>query len=180
MGSSQKGFLKVYNHSATNGGWLAWLIAVALFGFYLLLYLPSAPGKLAVFRIPDFISPLANAVGLESNWSLYGVLYTAAILIGGLFVLKKHGNNRYQRYRTLTIMFVQLVFAFTLPWVMKLFTGHEFYFTYLWPLKIEYFYPTTILEYPLPIILYSFIGSLILFPLLAFFLGKRFYCSWIF
>jgi polyferredoxin len=32
---------------------------------------------------------------------------------------------------------------------------------------------------PLPFILYSFIGSILLVPLLAVFFGKRWYCSWV-
>ena len=167
MESSQKGLLKVYNQKTTSKGWPAWVLAVVLFAFYIDLYKT------------EHFTPLANAIGLPSKWNLYGLLYTIAIIIGGSFVLKKHGNNKYHRYRTMTIMFVQVVFAFTLPLAMKLFGQKEFYFTYLWPLKIEYFYPSSILEQPLPFILYSFIGSLIFFPLLAFFLGKRFYCSWI-
>ena len=62
---------------------------------------------------------------------------------------------------------------------MSLFGTREFYFSYLWPLKIEYFYPNTILEYPVWIVVYSFVGSLIVFPTLAALYGKRFYCSWI-
>ena len=167
MRSSQKGLLKVYNQPVTSRGWSAWIITAVLLGLYLDLY------------FTDHLEPIAQALGLQNKWFLYGSLYTIAILVGGSFFLKKHGNNRYHFYRTLTIMLVQVFFGFSIPFVMKLFSGHEHYFSYFWPLKIDYFYPSYILEQPLPIILYSFIGSLIVFPLLAFFFGKRFYCSWI-
>jgi ferredoxin-type protein NapH len=74
---------------------------------------------------------------------------------------------------------VQVVLAFALPLVMQVFGGREYYFSYFWPLKIEYLYPSVILQYPFLILAYSFLGSLVAFPLLGYFLGKRFYCSWI-
>jgi polyferredoxin len=55
----------------------------------------------------------------------------------------------------------------------------EYYFSYFWPLKIEYLFPDYILTQPFLIVLYSFVGSLIVFPVAGYFLGKRFYCSWI-
>src|SRR6185295_15341510 len=64
----------------------------------------------------------------------------------------------------------QVLLAFALPIVMKVFGRQEYYFSYFWPLKIEYFYPSVILQQPFLIVVYSFLG---------YFLGKRFYCSWI-
>jgi polyferredoxin len=72
-----------------------------------------------------------------------------------------------------------VVFAFLLPIVLQVFGRKEYYFSYFWPLKIEYFYPSVILQQPFLIVFWSFLGSLVAFPLLAFFLGKRFYCSWV-
>jgi polyferredoxin len=46
-------------------------------------------------------------------------------------------------------------------------------------LKIEYFYPAQLSQFGEVIAIYSLIGSAIIFPLLAYFLGKRFYCSFI-
>jgi len=167
MQSSQKGLLNVYQRAVTARGPSAWVLTAILFGFYIDLY------------YYEHFTPVAHLIGLPDKWFLYGMIYSIAIIVGGCFFLKKHGNNKYHFYRTLCIMFVQVLLAFTLPLVMKLFGQREYYFSYLWPLKIDYFYPSTILEYPLPMVLYSFLGSMILFPVLAFFLGKRFYCSWI-
>src|SRR5205085_1570091 len=55
----------------------------------------------------------------------------------------------------------------------------DYYFSYLWPLKVDYFYPSVILNMPLPFILYSVLGSLLLVPILGAFFGKRWYCSWV-
>ena len=167
MYSNQKGLLSVYSHSTTNRGWVGWLLSALLISFYLIFYFTEWP------------TPVAALLQLGNKWTLYGLLYSIAILVGGIYFLRKHGNNRYHRYRTYTIIIVQLIFGFSIPYVMQLFNQHEYYFSYFWPLKIEYFYPDTILKQPLPLVLYSFIGSLIVFPLLGFILGKRFYCSWI-
>jgi polyferredoxin len=102
------------------------------------------------------------------------------MVVGGINFLRKHGRNSpYHRIRTTTLVLVQVVLAFALPLVMAVFGKPEYYFSYFWPLKIEYLYPNVILQYPFLILAYSFIGSLVAFPIAAYFLGKRFYCSWI-
>jgi polyferredoxin len=98
---------------------------------------------------------------------------------GGVFFLRRHGNSRYERVRTLCVLSVQVVFAFALPLVLKVFEKQEYYFSYFWPLKIDYFYPSVILAQPFLIVMWSFLGSLVAFPLFCYFLGKRFYCSWV-
>jgi polyferredoxin len=99
--------------------------------------------------------------------------------MGGLWFLKKHGHTPYQRIRTLALMAVQWIIAFTIPVVMQLFATRSFYFSLFWPLKIEYFYPRYIFNHPLPIILYAFLTSLVAVPLVTFLWGKRWYCSWV-
>ncbi len=121
----------------------------------------------------------ARFLGLGDKWWLYGILYTAVMIVFGTLFMYRRRRDRHQVIRTASVMAVQIVLALSIPLAMKLFGAREFYFSYFWPLKIEYFYPETILAFPTPIILYSFLGSLFLFPVLAFFLGKRFYCSWV-
>ena len=147
----------------------AWLLAALLTGFYVVLY------------FTDALDPFARAVFGQSRgkWFLYGVLYTLAVGIGGAVFIARHRTSRYQVIRTSSLIFFQVVFAFSIPMVMKFLEQPEFYFSYLWPLKIEYLYPDSIAHYPLYLILYCVVGSLVLFPLLAFLFGKRFYCSWV-
>src|SRR4029077_3662577 len=73
----------------------------------------------------------------------------------------------------------QVVFAFAIPNILKFLHQPEFYFSYLWPLKMDYLTPGIIFQLPLPYILYSFLGSLLMVPLLGVFFGKRWYCSWV-
>ena len=44
------------------------------------------------------------------------------------------------------VVSVQVVLAFALPLLLKVFQGREYYFSYFWPLKIEYLYPSVILQ----------------------------------
>lgn len=163
----QRGLMTTYRESWRRRGMSAWGIGVVILAYYLLTY------------FTDWLNPIAASLGLKNKWWLYGALYSLAMIVGGAYFLNRHGNSRYQRVRTVVVVAVQILLAFCLPFAMTLFGKREFFFSYLWPLKIEYFYPSTILEYPVLIALYSFIGSLILFPGLAFLFGKRFYCSWI-
>jgi ferredoxin-type protein NapH len=154
-------------HDLKNRGPSAWLLAAVFTAFYIALY------------FSETLTPVALALGLGSKWTLYGLLYTVAILAGGAHVIRKYRHNPYQVVRTCVVMFTQVVFAFSIPLLLKFFNQPEFYFSYLWPLKFEYLTPSYIFSLPLPFILYSLFGSFLLVPILGVFFGKRWYCSWI-
>ena len=154
-------------HDVKNRGVTAWLLAGVFTAFYVVLY------------FTEWMTPWAQVLGLDSKWTLYGLLYTIAVTGGGLYVIRKYRHNRYQVIRTLVVIVVQVVLAFALPLWLKFLHQPEYYFSYLWPLKMDYFTPGYIFQLPLPYILYSFAGSLILVPLLGALFGKRWYCSWV-
>lgn len=149
---------------------------------------------LAMYVLPDIyhlmgltgqpFSQFAKDIGLPGKWMLYGLIYSIAITSGGLYVIWKYKHNKYQIVRTSVVIFVQIVFGFSIPWIMKMIKQPDYYFSYIWPLKTSYFYPSTIAYQfkaglPVPIIAYSFIAGLIVAPLLAVIFGKRWYCSWV-
>ena len=173
----QKGTVGWLKHDITHRGVTAWALTIALALFYLLLYYGGR--TVAGVYVPDFWTYLSDAMGLPHKWTLYGLIYTVAVVVGGIYVMRKYSHNRYQLVRTSVVMFVQCTLAFAIPWIMAVFERPEFYFSYLWPLTIENFYPSNILNHPLPIILYSAIGSLVLVPILGVLYGKRWYCSWV-
>ncbi len=180
----QAGLMNTYKHPVSNRQPVAWLCSAVLVVAYVLLYFGGNPYRgFAADPIQRLAEGIAGALSLpkafHSKWVLYGACYTLAMIVGGLFVIKRHGNSRYQLIRTSVVVAVQVVLAFALPLVMKVFTDREHYFSYFWPLKIEYLYPSYILQQPFLILAWSFLGSLVAFPLLAYFFGKRFYCSWI-
>jgi ferredoxin-type protein NapH len=176
----RNGTKAMLKESIQNRGVLAWALSFALIAFYILLYFDYKvwPGghldsfaKDMFFFLPDSASP--------GKWTFYGFLYSLAILIGGIFVIGKYRHNKYQVVRTLVVICVQISFGFSVPILLKVFNQPEYYFSYFWPLKFDYFQPSTIASQPLPFIVYSFVGSLLLVPVMTLLFGKRWYCSWV-
>jgi polyferredoxin len=180
----QSGLVNTQRNPASTRSWPAWVLSALLSLAYVLLYFGPMPALgLRVDLFQRWAEVVGDALGLpavlHSKWVLYGAVYTLAMVVGGVFVLRRHGNSPYQRVRTITVVGVQVLLAFLLPNVLLALGRKEYYFSYFWPLKIEYFYPSVILQQPFLVVFWSFLGSLVVFPLLAYFLGKRFYCSWV-
>lgn len=172
----QAGLLDTHHRPDRTRGGAAWALSLGLVLFYLLLYLPGS-GFASSF--PDVITPISNALHLPSKWFLYGLVYTLAMVVGGSAMLKKHGNSNYHRVRTLTLVGVQIVLAFSLPLALNLCQQPELYFSYVWPLDYDVLFPKNLAEMPLAAAIYFVVASLVAFPWLAWRYGKRFYCSWI-
>jgi ferredoxin-type protein NapH len=133
------------------------------------------------------VDPLSRLLqrGPADHWFLYGLLYTLAVLVMGARMLYRYRHSRYQRWRTFSVMFFQLAFAFILPALLRAFGQPEFYFTYFWPLKADYLFPDSWawLRDQGNVGLFMFgwgvIASFVLTPLLTWRYGKRWYCSWV-
>ncbi len=173
----QRGAVGWLKHDITHRGVTAWILTLLLAAFYFILYYGGR--TIGGFAVPDLWTGAAEVLGFPHKWLFYGFLYTLAIVIGGAYVMWKYSHNRYQLVRTTVVIFVQCTLAFAIPWILLAFEQPEFYFSYLWPLQIENFYPSNVVNQPLPIILYSVIGSLVLVPVLGVLYGKRWYCSWV-
>jgi ferredoxin-type protein NapH len=169
-----------FKNSATQRGVVAWILSAALICFYSILYFDGfllPKGTLDVFSARMFSwLPIHSQ---PNKWTLYGALYSLAIILGGCYVIAKYRHNRYQVIRTIVVIFVQVSFGFSVPILLKVFEQPEYYFSYFWPLKFDYFMPSTIVQQPLPFIVYSFFGSLVLVPVLTLIYGKRWYCTWV-
>jgi Pyruvate/2-oxoacid:ferredoxin oxidoreductase delta subunit/F0F1-type ATP synthase membrane subunit c/vacuolar-type H+-ATPase subunit K len=176
----QVGLLNTYKKPVSTKGAGAWVASIALTLFYLALYLPGSEVPfLGNLNIPDVLTPIAQKLHLPSKWFLYGGLYSLGMIIGGFFMLKKHGNSKYHLYRTISLVTVQLAFGFSLPLVLNFLGKPEYYLSYMWPLAYDKLFPSTLKDMPVYMAAYFVLGSLIAFPLIAYFKGKRFYCSWI-
>jgi Pyruvate/2-oxoacid:ferredoxin oxidoreductase delta subunit len=171
--------------SLTSRGMFGWILGVGLTGFYIVLY--WYPHLLENWiRMMD---PLAYMIygAPADQWFLYGTFYSLAVLIMGIrMIIYKYRHNRYHQVRTISIIFFQLGFAYLIPYFLKSLNQPDFYFSYFWPLKIEYLFPDTInwlLSHPGGLgifmvgwgMIISFIGT----PVLSYFFGKRWYCSWV-
>ncbi len=171
-------------NAGTSRGWVAWILGFVFTLFYVLLYwYPNGVAGLVAL-----VDPLSRGLfGLPANrWFLYGFLYTLAVLVMGIRMLYRYRHNKYQIYRTLSVMFFQTILAFLIPHLLQLFDQPEFYFSYFWPLKYDYLFPSTIhglLKQPgglaVFMVFWTVALSLVAVPILTYFFGKRWYCSWV-
>lgn len=184
----------VWFDGLSSRGIMGWFVALALTGFYIVLYFyPSqlgfdAQGNSGLVAFFDPLSVLLNGKA-ATQWFVYGALYTLAILIFGIKFIYKYRHNRYQIIRTLSVMFFQLVFAFLIPELLALFHPDTPYFAKdlknMWPLNY-YFFESWHLKNMLnggSLGVFMLISGLALIfvisPLLTYFYGKRWYCSWV-
>ena len=167
----------------TQRGALGWMTGVGITGFYVVLYWFSGYLEGAI-RLTDPLSHLLRKAPAD-QWFLYGLLYTLAVIVFGTRMIWRYRHNRYQVIRTLSVAFFQLVLAFLLPGVLRALNQPEHYFTYFWPLKPDYLYPWFIHEMSakgnigLFLIGWGAVASFIATPILTWFYGKRWYCSWV-
>lgn len=163
----QAGLLDVYQSPTKTRGALAWIISALLIGFYVDLY------------FFEHLGVVAHALHLPDKWTLYGLLYTVGMLIGGWFMLQKHGNSPYHRWRTITLVAVQSILSFLLPVALAAAQKPAYYFSYFFPLKYDILFPGTLKDMPAAVAVWFIFGSFVGLPLLVYFKGKRAYCSWI-
>jgi len=175
----------IFTNAMTSRGAMAWVTGILITGFYIILY--WTPGLLENWiRLVDPLSFLI--VGQPADqWFLYGTFYTLAILVMGMrMILVKYRHNNYHIVRTLSIMFFQLGFAFLIPYLLKRLNQPDFYFSYFWPLKYNYLFPNDVhalISHPGRLgVFMVFWGAMMTFiatPILTYFFGKRWYCSWV-
>ena len=183
----------VQNHGVwfkglSRRGWLGWVIGLGMTVFYTVLYVWKDDwGRNPLQGAIDLLGPLSQLLrgGPGDRWFLYGFVYTVVVLVYGVRSAMKYRQSRYHQLRTGSVVFFQLGFAFLLPSLLQQFHQAEFYFSYFWPLKPEYLLPFSVgavLEggsLGRAMILWGVLASFVAVPLLTYFFGKRWYCSWV-
>jgi ferredoxin-type protein NapH len=164
-------------------GALAWVVGIVLTGLYVLLYWYPATLE-GLVRVVDPLS-LGLRGGPADQWFLYGTIYTTAILVMGVRALLKYRHSRYHVLRTVSVMWFQLGFAFLLPYLLVRFQQPELYFHYFWPLDYTALFPWQVADWQGS----GRLGTFMVFwglalialatPVLTYFFGKRWYCSWV-
>lgn len=173
----------VWFNAATNRGWIGWFVFIFLVGFYLLLY----------FR-PDYIvnwvylvDPISKSISgnAASQWFLYGFLYCTVMTVMAVRMYIKYRHNKYQILRTTSVLFFQIVFAFLIPEILVRFEKPWYDFKNAFPLDYDFFYSWNLNElinsggFGLFILIWGIILTLIIVPVMVYFFGKRWYCSWV-
>jgi hypothetical protein len=182
----------VWHSGLSARGAAAWVLAIVLTGFYVLLYFFPAQLGLGMDGeanrgIVALFDPLSRALSgnAASQWFVYGALYTFAILAMGLKFILKHRHSRYQIIRTCSVMFFQLGFAFLIPELLQRLNYPYHNFANMWPLNYYFFDEWSVRGllnsggFGL-FILFSGVAMIFLVsPLLTYFFGKRWFCSWV-
>lgn len=186
----------VWFGSLSARGTVGWLFAIVITGFYVLLYFYPTLLGLGQNGAPNtglvrLFDPLAMAIKGQaaSQWFLYGTLYTLAILVMGFKFILKYRHNSYQVIRTLSVMFFQLVLAFLIPEIMEGLNGGASWYDRdlknMWPLDYDFFHEWHLQNMiadgsmGLAFLVWGIALFLIVSPILTYFYGKRWYCSWV-
>lgn len=186
----------VWFKSISSQGFWGWMAGIALTGFYIVLYfypeylgLASKGDNTGVIALFDPLSKMLSG-NPASQWFVYGTLYTVAILAFGVKFLWKYRHNRYEIIRTLSVMFFQTAFAFLIPEFMARMNGDKLNLPYydlknIWPLNYYNFEGYRINGFlssgdiGLALLLFGVASVFIISPVLTYFFGKRWYCSWV-
>lgn len=199
---------QVWFNTLSNRGIWAWVLGFVLTGFYVILYWypqfigyqtginGTNTGLVALF---DPLSLLFKGT-IASQWFMYGTMYTILILALGIKFIYKYRNNRYQKIRTYVVITAQLGLAYLIPEILAGLNYNDttnssgeylgWYDTDIkntWPLDYDFFYDWHLdamqVEAYQPLgmtyLVWGIIFFLVLTPIITYFVGKRWYCSWV-
>ena len=173
----------IYLESPTNRGFIAWLVLTYLVAFYLALYFMADYVVNWTF-ILDPISKVLNG-GEASQWFVYGFLYCVIMIVMGVRMYIKYRHNKYQIVRTTSVLFFQIVFAFLIPEIMASLNAPGYDFKNAFPLDYDFFFEWNLKSLAksggigLFILVWGTVLTLVIVPVMVYFFGKRWYCSWV-
>lgn len=173
----------IFFNPMKNVGWLGVLTGTWLIAFYIVLYFYPEYMTNWIIMV-DPVSTLLN--GHEAGrFFLYGFIYTLCILVMGVRMIIHYRHSRYQIFRTLSVMFFQTAFAFLIPEFLIRLNKPYFDFKNIWPLDYSFFFDYRINQFiengTIGIFMLGWGIALIVIavPVLVYFFGKRWYCSWV-
>jgi polyferredoxin len=173
----------IFFNTMKNTGWLGILTGTWLIVFYLVLYF-----------FPEYITtwvamvdPVSRALNGNDagRFFLYGLIYTICILVMGVRMIIHYRHSTYQVLRTISVMFFQTAFAFLIPEILIRLNRPYFDFKNIWPLDYSFFFDSRLNELTsegtLGLFMLGWGIALIVVavPVLVYFFGKRWYCSWV-
>lgn len=174
-------------------GAIAWVLGIVLTTFYILLY--WYPSTLGLGQADDggntgliaIFDPFSYWIKGQpaSEWFMYGFFYSLAILLLGIKFIIKYRHSKYQRIRTYSVIFFQLAFAFTIPEILMSLNMPYNNFFNMWPLNYYFFFDWNINQMleagtmGIFMLFWGIVLVLVVSPILTYFYGKRWYCSWV-
>jgi ferredoxin-type protein NapH len=176
----------IYHQSSTNRGWIAWLVFIFLVSFYLVLYFQSEYAVNWTYLVdPISLWLSGNPAG---QWFVYGFMYCVVMVVMAVRMYIKYRHNKYQVLRTTSVLFFQIVFAFLIPEIMvrlQLSYNKGYDFKNAFPLDYDFFFSWNLKELissgglGLFILVWGIVLTVVIVPVMVYFFGKRWYCSWV-
>lgn len=173
----------IFFASATSRGVLGILLGTYLIGFYVLLYwFPEYIVNLIL--LVDPVSYFVRNLPAD-RWFLYGLLYTFAVTVMGTRMCVKYRHNRYHLVRTTSVIFFQFGFAFLIPSLLERFNQPSMDFKNAWPLNYSFFMDWNLNNLlsggtlGIFMLFWGVVLAVVVVPLMTYFFGKRWYCSWV-
>jgi len=173
----------IFFNPMKNKGWLGILTGTWLIAFYLVLYF--FPEYMTNWVI--MMDPLSRLIsGNEAGkFFLYGFIYTLCILVMGTRFILHYRHSTYHIVRTISVMFFQTAFAFLIPEILIRLNNPYYDFKNIWPLDYSFFFDyrlsAMLEEGTLGVFMIGWGIALIVLgvPIMTYFFGKRWYCSWV-
>ena len=173
----------IYHQSSTNKGWIAWLVFAFLVSFYLVLYFKSEFAVNWTYLLDPVSESLSgNPAG---HWFVYGFMYCVVMSVMAVRMYIKYRHNVYQMVRTTSVLFFQIIFAFLLPEIMVRLQMPYYDFKNAFPLDYDFFFKWNLEELinsggiGIFILVWGIVLTLVIVPVMVYFFGKRWYCSWV-
>ena len=174
---------RIFHSALKHRGWLGILVGTFLIVFYVFLYF--YPYYLTNWIL--MVDPVSERLSGNpaGEFFLYGFLDTLCIAVMGTRMIINYRHNNYQIVRTLSVMFFQTAFAFLIPEILIRLNNPYFDFKNIWPLDYDFFFPSSLNQLidngglGLFMLVWGVLLIIVAVPVLVYFFGKRWYCSWV-
>lgn len=173
----------IYHENATNRGWIAWMVFIFLVSFYLILYFRSEYAVNWTYLVDPISQSLSG--NLAGQWFVYGFMYCVVMVVMAVRMYIKYRHNMYQMVRTTSVLFFQIVFAFLIPEIMVRLQMPYYDFKNAFPLDYDFFFQWNLKSLlnsggiGLFILVWGIVLTVVIVPVMVYFFGKRWYCSWV-
>ena len=173
----------IFKGAMRNRGWLGILTGTYLILFYIVLYYfheYMTTWILMVDPVSQFLS--GNPAG---QFFLYGFMYTLVIIVMGIRMMIKYRHSKYQLIRTVSVIFFQTAFAFLIPEILVKLNQPYYDFKNIWPLDYDFFFDNELSNLiqsgglGIFMLVWGIMLVVIIVPVMVYFFGKRWYCSWV-
>ena len=173
----------IFHSVLKHRGWLGILVGTFFIVFYVFLYFYPYYLTNWILMVDPVSEQLSgNPAG---EFFLYGFLYTLCIAVMGTRMIINYRHSNYQIIRTLSVMFFQTAFAFLIPEILIRLNNPYYDFKNIWPLDYDFFFPSSLNQLiengglGIFMLVWGILLIIIAVPVLVYFFGKRWYCSWV-